>query len=84
MIRQKLEKVINLENEVLEDRFPVHHTISDSLIYVTDTTYDMATEHFVGSTQFNYYEDLWIHLIGSSKNTSLTLDYIKLKPIFDE
>lgn len=83
-IRQKIEKVIYIPNAPAETMFPVHYSISDSLIYVTDTTYEMAEEHYVGSADFKYYEDLWIHLIGSGKNTALTLDYIKIKPVFDE
>lgn len=84
MIRQKLEKVIYIPDAPIETMFPVHHTISDSLIYVTDTTYTMASERYVGSADFTYYDDLWIHLIGSGKNTALTLDYIKITPVFDE
>lgn len=84
VIRQKLEKVIYIPEAPLETMFPVHHTISDSLIHVVDKSYENATERYVGSASFTYYEDLWIHLIGSAKNTSLTLDYIKIKPVFDE
>lgn len=84
VIRQKIEKVIYIPDAPLETMFPVHHTISDSLIHVVDKSYETASERYVGSATFTYYEDLWIHLIGSAKNTALTLDYIKIKPVFDE
>lgn len=84
VIRQKLEKVIYIPEAPLETMFPVHHTISDSLIHVLDKSYETAEERYVGSADFSYYEDLWIHLIGSGKNTALTLDYLKIKPVFDE
>lgn len=84
VIKQKIEKVIYIPDAPLENMFPVHHSISDSLIHVVDKSYEDSSERFVGSATFAYYEDLWIHLIGSAKNTSLTLDYIKIKPVFDE
>lgn len=83
LIRQKIEKVINLPLAPLETRFPVHRPISDSLLYVDDLSYEEASEKYCGSYTSNYYEDLWIHLIGSGNNTTLTLDYLKIVPVFE-
>lgn len=83
LIRQKLERVIYIPDNPIENRYIVQRTISDSLLYVEDLSYEDAEERYAGSFTFDYYEDLWIHLIGSGGNTTLTLDYLKIVPVFE-
>lgn len=83
LIRQKIEKVIYLPGAPLETRFPVHRSISDSLLYVEDFSYEEAEERYAGTYTFKYYEDFWLHLVGSGPNTTLTLDYLKIVPVFE-
>lgn len=83
LIRQKIEKVIYLPQAPIETRFPVHRPISDSLLYVDDLSYEDASEKYCGSYSFTYYEDFWFHLVGSGNNTTLTLDYLKMVPVFE-
>lgn len=83
LIRQKLEKVIYLPKQPLETRFPVHRTISDSLLYVVDQSYQTAELRYAGSFTFSNYDDLWLQLVGSGNNTTLTLDYLKIVPVFE-
>lgn len=83
LIRQKIEKVIYLPDAPIETRFPVHRSISDSLLYVVDLSYEEAEERYCGTYTSVYYEDFWIHLLGSGSNTTLTLDYLKIVPVFE-
>lgn len=58
--------------------------ISPGLEAVTDTTYEMATEKEVGQATYSRYRDQFIiQVSGKGKNTPLTLDYIKLVPVFE-
>lgn len=84
-IRQKLERVIYVPTNPVETRFPVQPpSISDSLLYISDPSYETAEERYAGAFTFKYYSDLWFHLIGSGNNTTMTLDYVRLVPVFEE
>jgi len=83
LIRQKLEKVIYNPSAPIENRYPMHKTISDSLLYVVDLSYETAELRYAGSYTLDNYEDFWLHLVGSGSNTTMTLDYLKIVPVFE-
>ncbi len=82
LLQQKLErvKVIGSMGET-----PVFSTPSpiSNLIPVNDSTYTTATEVFLGQYTFVTYQDLWLQITGGGNNMSITLDYLKIVPVFE-
>ncbi len=58
---------------------PLH----EGFIQVTDTVYESAGEIYVGNKLYVTYRDIWLQVSGSGNNTTITLDYIKLVPVFE-
>lgn len=52
-------------------------------IQVTDTAYETSGEVFIGNKLYVTYNDIWLQVSGSGGNTTITLDYIKLIPVFE-
>jgi uncharacterized surface protein with fasciclin (FAS1) repeats len=54
-------------------------------IEVSDSTYTNATEVYLGHIGTLYYKHReWLQLQGESKNSTITVDYIKLVPVFND
>ncbi|MBN2214520.1 MAG: fasciclin domain-containing protein [Bacteroidales bacterium] len=52
-------------------------------IQVTDTAYETSGEVYIGEKLYVTCKDIWLQLTGSGNNTTITLDYIKLIPVFE-
>ena len=52
-------------------------------IQVTDTAYETSSEVYIGDKQYFTYNDIWLQVSSSGNNTTITLDYIKLIPVFE-
>ena len=71
---------ITNEGLVLGDPIP----ISNGLVAVTDSTYETSLEVQLGNANYPQYRDwMMIQVNGSGRNTPLTLDYIKMVPVFE-
>ncbi|HDR67969.1 MAG TPA: fasciclin domain-containing protein [Bacteroidaceae bacterium] len=57
--------------------------ISVDLIPVNDSTYETAVEVNVGQQIFVAYQDLWLQVRGGGSNMTVTLDYLKVVPVFE-
>jgi uncharacterized surface protein with fasciclin (FAS1) repeats len=65
---------------------PTFGTLSSlhtGLIQVTDTAYESSKEVYIGNKLYITYTDIWLQVSGSGNNTTITLDYIKLVPVFE-
>ena len=80
---QKLQKVevTGVIGDELQFGPPV--AISPDTVYISDTLYATAQEVFLGQFLFSRYQDLWLQVTGSGNNTTITLDYLKLVPVFE-
>jgi uncharacterized surface protein with fasciclin (FAS1) repeats len=74
--------ILTITNEgyVFGDPIP----ISDGLVAVTDSTYETSSEVQVGSAIYPQFRDwMMIQVNGRGSNTPVTLDYIKMVPVFE-
>ncbi len=58
-------------------------SIHTGYIQVTDTAYETSSEDSIGTRLYPTYNDIWLQVSGSGNNTTITLDYIKLIPVFE-
>jgi uncharacterized surface protein with fasciclin (FAS1) repeats len=82
VIQQKLEfvRLLGISGENYLFGQPLQ--ISD-LIEVTDSTYETAREVYVGKRYFTTYQDVWLQVTGSGRNTTICLDYLKAVPVLE-
>ncbi len=77
---QKVEVIGQLGDELL---FGDPVAISPDTVYVSDTLYATAREVFLGEFPFSKYRDLWLQVTGGGNDMTITLDYLKLVPVFE-
>lgn len=77
---QKVEVIGKIGDELL---FGPPVAISPDTIYVSDTLYATAQEVFLGQFLFSKYQDLWLQVTGGGNDMTITLDYLKLVPVFE-
>jgi uncharacterized surface protein with fasciclin (FAS1) repeats len=82
VLQQKLEQV---KLTGYAGREPVWSTPApvSELIPVTDSTYDTAQEVYIGQYLYFKYQDTWLQVTGGGNNMTITLDYIKMVPVFE-
>ena len=79
VLYQRLEFVRYLGMAGHEMLWSTPSTISD-LIEVVDSTYETAREVYLGRRFFTTYQDVWLQVTGSGRNTTICLDYLKAVP----
>lgn len=77
---QKVEVTGMIGDELL---FGPPVAISPDTVFVSDTLYATAQEVFLGQFLFSKYQDLWLQVTGGGNNMTITLDYLKLVPVFE-
>ena len=58
-------------------------SIISDLIEVVDSTYETAQEVYLGQRFFTTYQDVWLQVTGSGRNTTICLDYLKAVPVLE-
>ncbi len=65
-----------------EDNWKEPVPLMVEMTQVVDSTYATAREVYVGNFYFNSYQDVWLQVTGSGRNT-ICLDYLKAVPRFE-
>jgi uncharacterized surface protein with fasciclin (FAS1) repeats len=83
VLQQRLDFVRYLGMAGHEIIWSTPSQISD-LITVVDSTYETAREVYLGQRFFTTYQDVWLQVTGSGRNTTICLDYLKAVPVLEE
>ncbi len=82
VLSQRLEFVRLLGMAGQEPIWSGPSQISD-LIEVVDSTYETAQEVYLGQRFFTTYQDVWLQVTGSGRNTTICMDYLKAVPVLE-
>ncbi len=82
-IKQRMARVSYLGIIDGEPAFTPPAPFTADFLPVIDSSYVTAPEVFVGTRTFTSIEDLWVQITGSGRNTTISLDYIKIVPVFE-
>ncbi|MBN1132024.1 MAG: fasciclin domain-containing protein [Bacteroidales bacterium] len=83
VLQQRLYKTAVAGYDGSEIIWAEANPISIDLIPVNDSTYETAVEVNVGQQIFTTYQDLWLQVRGGGSNMTITLDYLKVVPVFE-
>lgn len=84
-LRQKLgiAKILGYQKGV--PIFGTPEPLHEDFIDIIDKSYETAEERFIGQYRFfDVNDNLWLEVTGGGNNMTLTIDYIKLVPDFQE
>jgi len=83
VLEQQLEFVELIGNNPYnEDHWKDPVPLTSEMIQVVDSTYETAREVYVGNFYFIGYQEVWLQVTGTGRNT-ICLDYLKAVPRFE-